>query len=456
MIRQAHGKGGNGVPLSLPIFSTPGETEGESSADQNLPIFSCGTAAGMSDIVLIIKTGATEAQERLPVHFNTTMDCFPHVLFFSDYPETMDGHIIHDALNNVAEEIRSNHEDFELWRLLHEKGRANLSPDENNLADSSGPTGNQGNKAWRLDRFKNLPMLGKALELKPGAKWYIFTDADTFISWSNLLQWVEQLDHDKPIFAGSGATMAAAMRAGTDWPAQVFAHGGSGYLLSAPAMEAGAKLYAEKQEELDRFVLDHWYGDVALATVLEQHLDIKVSSAFPMIQGGDPTVMDFSEIGNDKKLWCFPAISYHHLAPTTMREIWEFEQHWISRQALPREPLRHGDVFKHWVLPKLASSDDSSPVRMDWDNHAEDVTDVEVGDMAACHVICKFDVTCMQYSYGDGVCKTSTGIKLGTAQESKTGMTSGWVMTHIAGFVEEFDQCDGGEEEGRWITLELH
>lgn len=403
----------------------------------------------MDDIVLVIKTGATEVQEKLPIHFSTTMDCFPHVLIFSDYGETIDGHTIYDALDNITEDIRMNHPDFENWRRLREKGRGDLRPEElsdaNKIENPSNPTGNSDSIGWRVDRFKNLPMLGKALALKPEAKWFIFADADTFISWSNLLQWTEQLDHTKPIYSGSGA----AYTTDEDFQ-QIFAHGGSGYLLSSAAMKAGADHYAQNQEDLDKAALNHFYGDVVLATMFEHSLDLPLTWAFPMTQGGDPMVMDFAEIGYDKKLWCFPAVTYHHLTPTTMKEIWELEQDWVASHTRHREPLRHGDVFKQWLLPKLTSKD----VRTDWDNHADHTENADVHKHDECRKICESDKKCMQYRFSSssGICKTFDKIMVGTPDDKGVGMVSGWVMKHINGFVDRFDKCDGGESEGRWIT----
>ncbi|WPG99658.1 Hypothetical protein R9X50_00247700 [Acrodontium crateriforme] len=405
----------------------------------------CATAEGIDDIVLIIKTGATEAVEKLPIHFNTTMECFPHVLIFSDFGETMDGHVIHDALSDVSEEIRLQDKDFELWRRLHEKGRADLRPDElstaHKLADPAAGTGNPESGGWRLDKFKNLPMLGKTLELKPDRKWYIFTDADTFVSWSNMVEWTKKMDHTEQLYAGSAAVISD----------QIFGHGGSGYLLSAATIKAGAKLYAEQQKKWDEFASSHWAGDCVLATALETDLDIKLFWAFPMIQGGDPAIMDFSEIGYDKKVWCFPAMTYHHLSPENIEAMWEFEQEWTSSELGKKEPMRHGDIFKQWLLPKLKTK---SEIRewSDWDNHAKDVVeDAEVNDTAGCRAKCEGNSTCMEYSYSKGICKTYDKISLGTADTDKLGIDSGWMMNRINNFVNDFDHCDGGETEGKWI-----
>nr|POE77824.1 hypothetical protein CFP56_09467 [Quercus suber] len=455
-IQRSNGRYEESSASSIPELASSVEAAARLNTEEVASFPSCKTAVGLDDIVVVIKTGATEAQEKLPVHFDTTLECFRHVVIFSDYEETMDGHIIYDALDNVTAHVRLNHDDFEMWRRLRDGGRTSLDPSELSTArattDSSSLTGDSRNSAWRLDRFKNVPMLGKVLELKPDAKWYVFIDADTYLSWFSLLEWVQQLDHTKFIYTGSLATMAAWERAGKDWPKQDFCHGGSGYILSAPAVEAGARIYAEKQEEIDSMISDHWYGDVGLAQTMEEHLNLKVSSAFPMIQGGDPITMDFSEVRDDKKLWCFPAISYHHVAPSTIRELWAFEQNWTTRQAIGSGPLRHSDVFKYWLLPKLASANDGKV----WvDSHANigNVIDDVIDDIAGCRAICELDINCVQYSFSEGVCRTYDKLRLSAADGPRPNGSSGWVIEHIDSFVEDFDTCDGSENEGKWIEL---
>nr|POE54883.1 hypothetical protein CFP56_64556 [Quercus suber] len=410
----------------------PGTTD---ISDELLP---CYETEGMQDIVYVIKTGSTEAMEKLPVHFNTTMKCFPNVLIFSDYGETMDRHVIHDALDNVIEDIRLVEQDFELWRRLKEKGRADLRPEElsdhNHVADPNSGGGQPDNGGWRLDKFKNVPMVGKTLALHPNAKWYMFTDADTFISWSNLARWVKMLDHEKPMYIGSPAVISD----------QLFAHGGSGYLLSRPAMRKVADFYHDNQEEMDRLAAEHWAGDCVLSTALEHKLDIGLTWAFPIIQGGDPTVQDFSEYGYDRQIWCYPTVSYHHLAPAAIQSLWEFEQRWTADPSTRDQPIRHKNVFKQWAMPQMVSERD------EWDNGAVDeANEHQANDFKSCRAHCERNSTCVQYSYHDDKCRTfSQYPKLGNAAGS--GFKSGWMTTRIGDFANNLDgKCDS---EGDWIT----
>nr|POE49331.1 hypothetical protein CFP56_32481 [Quercus suber] len=423
---------GSASPVSIAPKLTTGTTD---ISDKLLP---CYEADGMRDIVYVIKTGSTEAMERLPVHFNTTMKCFPNVLIFSDYGETMDRHVIHDALDNVIEDIRLVEQDFELWRRLKEKGRADLRPEElsdhNHVADPNSGGGQPENGGWRLDKFKNVPMVGKTLALHPNAKWYLFTDADTFISWSNLARWTKMLDHDKPLYIGSPAVISD----------QLFAHGGSGYLLSRPAMRKVADFYHDNQEELDRFAAEHWAGDCVLSSTLEHKLDVGLTWAFPILQGGDPTLQDFSEYGYDRQIWCYPTVSYHHLTPAAIQSLWEFEQQWTSDTNTRDEPIRHKNIFKQWAMPQMVNE------REDWENMSfEEVDEHIANDINSCRAHCERNSSCLQYSYRDDACRTAAGYpKLGNA--ASPGHRSGWMTSRIGDFASDLDgKCDS---QGDWIT----
>ena len=85
-----------------------------------------------------------------------------------------------------------------------------------------------------MDKYKNIPILRKSYAMYPDKKWYLFVDADTSIMWSNILTWLQMLDHDKPFYSGSPA-----------WIGDVeFGHGGSGYIVS----QAAAKVLAAEDE----------------------------------------------------------------------------------------------------------------------------------------------------------------------------------------------------------------
>jgi hypothetical protein len=271
-------------------------------------------------------------------------------------------------------------------------------------------------------------MIGKTLGLKPDKKFYIYTDADTYIVWSNLLQSVKQMDSSKPVYLGNPTVIDG----------QLFAHGGSGYILSLAAMKAVDAVYKNDQERWDRFAANHWAGDCVLGTALEE-AGVSLTWAFPLLQKHDPVSMDWTEVGYYRQLWCYPAISYHHVKPETIHNLWQLEQVWIS--ATNDEPLRHGDVFQAYVRPNLPHA------RSDWDNLSDDLTQgQQVQDALGCRAVCENDSACLQYSFVDGICKTASIPKMGVPAATNSG-ESGWLLGRIHLLVQRLDNC----HEGDWI-----
>ncbi|KAJ8124315.1 hypothetical protein O1611_g9326 [Lasiodiplodia mahajangana] len=121
----------------------------------------------MKDIFLVIRTGATEAQEKLPVHFKTILTCVPDFIIYSDMDEIVDGHQIHDVLNEVNETMKKMAPEFELYDRLRTRGREGLDYE---TTFGSGPSGALDNPGWKLDKWKFLPMVDRALQKRPKAK----------------------------------------------------------------------------------------------------------------------------------------------------------------------------------------------------------------------------------------------------------------------------------------------
>lgn len=424
------------TPFPTPATSTsllPTQANSTAAAVQATAtsLLPCAEFEGAEDIVFVIKTGSTEALEKLPIHVNTTLRCFPHAIIFSDYGEVISGHELRDAVGNVSSEVRDEDADFELWRKLQREGREGLDPSELSTQVSDPNAPNFDNGGWRLDKFKNVPMVVKSLEYKPDAKWYIYSDADTYVVWSNLVHWMSMFDHNELWYLGSAAVIDE----------QVFGHGGSGYVISNAAMKKVAEEYTANQTYWDKYAAGHWAGDCVLATVLDK-IGAALTWAFPIIQGGDPVVMDYTEIGYDRRLWCYPVVTYHHILPSTLESLWHLEQEWNVKHTAATTPLKHSDVFKQWLMPRMQDE-----LRQDWDNLSEDlVEEIQVNDASDCRMLCAGNSTCLQFSYRDSECRTNASPKLGTAKAG--GGVAGWMMERLGERVLEWDECT----EGDWIT----
>jgi hypothetical protein len=79
----------------------------------------CPSMPGLDRIVITVKTGATEALDRIPTLMATSLRCAPNVYVFSDMEEDIDNIHIYDALDTISDGIK-DHRDFNLYRKQYE------------------------------------------------------------------------------------------------------------------------------------------------------------------------------------------------------------------------------------------------------------------------------------------------------------------------------------------------
>lgn len=369
----------------------------------------------LDDVFVVIKTGATESQKRIPVHLRTTLQCVPHFAIFSDYEETIDGVQVHDILKNVSRTTMEKEPEFKLYQRLQEVGREGLT-DEEWGDDTNGPLGKTNNPGWKLDKWKFLPMIDSALELKPDAKWYVFAEADTYVTWPNLANWLAHLDHTEPYYIGS------PMQIGNE----LFAYGGAGIILSSRTMQRLSSYRARAEKEMDEMTAEEWAGDCVLARALGQ-VRVSLTWAWPMMLTVTPPELDHFSEGYGRQPWCYPAISYHHMSPKDIEDMWHFDREWFSsgKNAL----LLHADVFRKYIHNASLSE------RRDWDNLSGVKVD-SVLSTEACHEACRHDSDCLQWSFGaDEGCKHASTTLLGV---STNGTHSGWMKARVQKLLDLF------------------
>lgn len=412
----------------------------------------CPQSSIANDVLLVMRTGATESLEKLPVHFDTTFACAPYYVVYSDLEESINGHQVLDVLDGVQDVLKNSHPDFELYRQLKESGRAGTDPQNWPASQRSGGGGveNQQNPGWKLDKWKFLPMVEKALHYRPKAKWYVFIESDTYLVWSNLLEYLARIDASKPLYIGK------PMYIGED----LFAHGGSGFVVSNPAMKKVTNLRKSKLEEYDALTDRHWAGDCVLGKALKA-AGVPLSHAFPHFQAENPSVLDPEETKMDRPVWCYPALTYHHVSPEEAKALFEFENEWFGSGS---KLLRHQDVFRYFIF-KLRRW------RGQWDNLSGDVVfdgtirpaiaklapnEQVLSNMAmleqdahkspeSCRQLCKNRPDCIQFSYHDRTCSLSSTFKLGRIMK-KSSIVSGWRRDKIEGLFDRLDQTCSGKD----------
>lgn len=124
----------------------------------------CRYLPGASDVVVVMKTGVTQIEDKLPTHLKTTMNCYPNSVIWSDHEEQFQGWEVRDVLSNIDPALRMEHDDFELYRHVKAVGREGL--DLGSLTGTS--SSRQISKdqkhtisGWVLDKWKFLPMLNE-------------------------------------------------------------------------------------------------------------------------------------------------------------------------------------------------------------------------------------------------------------------------------------------------------
>ncbi|KAF7713415.1 O-fucosylpeptide 3-beta-N-acetylglucosaminyltransferase [Penicillium ucsense] len=375
---------------------------------------------GMEDIFVVMKTGATEARQKVPVQLRTTLKCIPHYAIFSDYEETVGGVSTHNILQNISQTTQSKEAEFGLYHRLQKVGPEGLTAAD--FGDhSNGPFGKVNNPGWKLDKWKFLPMIAGALEARPKAKWYIFIEADTYIVWPNLVTWLSRLNHTENHYLGSQMQIGDVL----------FAHGGAGIILSSKTMNLLNDYQSTHQEELEQMTSREWAGDCALARALRKvHVDL--TWAWPMMMTSRPQEIDHFSEAYGRQPWCFPAVSYHHMSPNHIEEMWRFDRGWFKsgKNAL----LLHGDVYRESVHNK------SLATRSNWDNLSPAAVTLNPSGEAsadACAKACGKNNDCLQFSFNreKQSCKHASTTFGGVPSN---GTDSGWITHRVQRLLDTF------------------
>ncbi|CAI7673165.1 unnamed protein product [Penicillium bialowiezense] len=381
----------------------------------------CPPLPGIEDVLVVMKTGVTESREKVPVHFQTTLRCIPHYVIYSDFEEEIEGVKIHDVLRDMDSSAKKN-PDFEFYNRIVKYGRKGL--EQQDFADEANSAiGKPNNPGWKLDKWKFLPMAQEALHYKSNAKWYVFIEADTYVSWPTILNWLARFDHTKPQYLGTETQIADV----------VFAHGGSGFMLSNPALQRASDEYSSRELELNAYTDGHWAGDCVLGKVLAD-AGVNLHFTWPILQNSNIGELDEFTVDFYRHPWCFIAVALHHLSPSDIENLWKFEQkRWRDKN---KRILLHGDLFREYIYQEIATQ----PTRLNWDNLAADEQPF-AHSFEECRIICDAHKTCAQFVFRDNACFTSSNPRLGNAVPSGGDATSGWITGRIRDLTEKKGLC---------------
>ncbi|KAI1082459.1 glycosyltransferase family 31 protein [Whalleya microplaca] len=439
----------------------------------------CPEAALAKDVLLVLRTGATEVLEKLPIHFETTLKCVSDYVIFSDMEEDIGSHHIHDVLDQVNDTLRNTVPEFKLYNQLRTRGRKGLKP---KTTFGSGPGGAAEKSGWKLDKWKFLPMVDRALQHRPNAKWFVFVEPDTYVAWHNVLEYLNEFDARKSHYIGKHMYVGDVL----------FAYGGSGFTLSNPAMRRVVEYWRSHQDELDQYTEKEWAGDMILGKTVKD-AGIDMSSAFPHLQEDSLTTINWNVSKLERQPWCYAPLTFHHMSQAEFSRVWRFEQQWHRRNR-GKATLRFRDVFKSLIGPRLRSE------RSKWDNMSrgtdyngealaklsgEERSTLTLTEREAhvsfdhCRAVCESKPTCIQFSHAPGKCSISDELRLGHATDEqcleysnaaggciKSGVAkeedpansednlvrSGWMMDRVSDYVADLDQSCDRPEGNDWLT----
>ncbi|KAF7534080.1 hypothetical protein G7054_g6522 [Neopestalotiopsis clavispora] len=420
--------------------AVPSGAPAAAAAQQQEPQLPCDSLHGLQDVFLVLRTGANEALEKLPAHFNTTLRCLAPGGYgiWSDYEEMIGGHHVMNALDRIPSDIMQNHPDFDYYRRLQEHGRGTFSNEElHEWATAPNTASGRETPGWKLDKWKFLPVIEKAYRQRPDAKWYVFAEGDTYVSWRNLLEYLSKVDASKPMYIGHEMQIGDV----------IFAHGGSGYVISNSGMKQLLDFVATKPGVYEEFTAGHWAGDCVLGKALDD-AGVKLSWQHPNLPGESPYNMNYnSTFGGGRNFWCYYVNAFHHISPHGIKEVYRLDQKWALENS---KPIRYGDVFHQLIRPQI------TPRIENWDNEsADDESPRET--FADCRQACQDKSQCFQYVYNptDSSCKTSSVVKLGERQAKSTKpeerLVSGWLVDRVDDFMGTMDEtCES--QTNAWVV----
>jgi hypothetical protein len=412
----------------------------------------CRQLPGADKVVIIVKTGATEVFSRVPEQLITLAECVPNLMIFSDMEQDLGHFHIYDALNEIGKEYRENHEDFVFYNAIH---NAHAMHGDVSVLGSD--------KAWNLDKWKNIPMLHKAYTKYPDADWFMTIDADTYLGWTNLLLLLDRMDPEDPLYAGC-----------VYWHGPTaFAQGGTGYLLSRKSVEKFEDVRnPEKIADWEKETSTICCGDVMLAVAMG-HAGVSVRGAWPMFQVDPPCALSWAD-----RYWCTPAITWHHVHSYDIESLWQFEKDWINKTWDDEDPgsvpYLFKDVFEELVEPHIAQEkpdwnnysgdkiftkpvEDHVKEDHDWDGKNDEekqelwdslneIQQKATESLQDCRNACGDDENCLQFSWHPGTCKLNYSIRMGHVVDPKEEVTSGWMIPRV----EDMKESRGPCKEPQW------
>lgn len=356
----------------------------------------------VDDIFLMFKTGADVMWRRSPIHLHTTFTRFPYFSMYSDRPGTIAGYEVIDILKDLPEDVL-NSPDLTMHKVMRQMQEEAWMWGAHELSLTEG---------WKVDRFKNIPIMLHAFQnAPPTTKWFIMMDDDTYVMSSNIARFLDSLDSTHPYYMGSMAMVHDVY----------FAHGGSGVIFSRGALERvfGPDAKMSHEEVLEKYSQEalHYdppFGDLMAARLLKFEAGVYLNTkkigakkAELDMFGRNKDMFQGEAIGTtwvNADLWCTPIGTFHKVRPEEIEILWEWEQ----TMAHQKSSIYFSDFYQDFILPFISEEIPN------WVIPGGKVLDKRLNEMMSaltseskeyCMLGCKEMPLCLSWSYKSGECR---------------------------------------------------
>lgn len=233
--------------------------------------------------------------------------------------------------------------------------------------------------------------------------------------------------------------LGSAVNAGAG---MMFAHGGSGYVLSNALLAATYGNDPNFEHRMDEELEHACCGDSVFARALFQDKHVRLHRPDETTGSGFTGETPYSQRFS-KNTWCSPIYTFHHINPEEVRQLWAFEQQ-IWPRLYTNDTIRFLDAYDHFEWDFMRDAQDEEVVREGWENRSEEPVPEESGvlyDVAFCRRKCEEREDCWSWQWTEGECLIGLDtIRLG--QTASAVHTSGVRMDRISAF-RKTQWCEG-------------
>ena len=277
----------------------------------------------LDEIQPVLKTGHGTLDARVHPQMQSVSGCLSNLLIVSDVDEVFEGRNVLDVIADIPSHLTARARSLKVWRS---GGIVEASAKEKDV----GPYKKVG---WKTDKYKFLPAVSRAWQMRPERRWYVFFEDDTYVVWDNVFRLLENFNPDEPYYFGSPTPGELDGQKGWWFEETIqkqtwFANGGPGYILSR---EAVRRLVLEDYDESGKYLGSklterHWddlveicCGDSILGWALWTR-NVSLGGLWPMFNPHPPHGVPFSD-----SYWCQPPLTMHKPTEEDLSGLWRWE-----------------------------------------------------------------------------------------------------------------------------------